>query len=124
MRVATSGQLVSLDAVQGLRAAIADLFQVSDTTLDVPDPGYVRFRGQFLKDPASCFDDLRSRFEAYGFTPTTEMQGDRVALIGIPAVSAPLPLIILSILPCSSPQFFRRYMLALPMRLPEAARRC
>jgi membrane-associated protease RseP (regulator of RpoE activity) len=89
MRVATSGQLVSLDAVQGLRTAIADLFQVSDTSLDVPDPGYVRFRGQFLKDPASCFDDLRVRFETYGFTPTTEMQGDRVALIGVPVVFRP-----------------------------------
>ena len=89
MKVATSGQVVSLDAVQGLRAAITDLFQVFDTTLDEPDPGYVRFRGQFLEDPASCFDDLRARFEMYGFTPTTQMQGDRVALIGIPAVFRP-----------------------------------
>ena len=89
MKVAASGQVVSLDAVQGLRGAIADLFQVFDTTLDEPDPGYVRFRGQFLEDPASCFDDLRARFEAYGFTPTTHVQGDRVALIGIPAVFRP-----------------------------------
>ena len=89
MKVATSGQLVSLDAVQELRNAIADLFQVSDTTLDAPDPGYVRFRGQFLQDPASCFDDLRERFETYGFTPTTKPLGDRVALIAIPAVFRP-----------------------------------
>ena len=60
MRVVTSGQMVSLDAVQGLRIAIADLFQVFDTTLDEPDPGYVRFRGQFLQDPAACFDELRA----------------------------------------------------------------
>ena len=89
MRVATSGQLVSLDAVQGLRNAIADLFQVTDTTLDAPDPGYVRFRGQFLQDSASCFDELRARFEVYGFTPMAEPQGERVALIGIPAVFRP-----------------------------------
>jgi membrane-associated protease RseP (regulator of RpoE activity) len=89
MKVATSGQLVSLDAVQGLRNAIADLFQVSDTTLDAPQAGYVRFRGQFLQDPAACFDDLRARFEVYGFTPTAEPQGERVALIGIPAVFRP-----------------------------------
>lgn len=89
MKVATSGQMVSLDAVQGLRAAIADLFQVFDTTLDAPDPGYVRFRGQFLQDPASCFDELRRRFEVYGFTPMTEPQGERVALIAIPAVFRP-----------------------------------
>ena len=89
MNVASSGYTVSLDAVQGLRTAIADLFQVSDTTLDVPDPGYVRFRGQFLQDPASCFDELRKRFEVYGFTPLAEPQGDRVALIAIPAVFRP-----------------------------------
>ena len=89
MNVGASEQVVSLDAVQNLRTAIADLFQVIDTTLDAPDPGFVRFRGKFLKDPASCFDDLRARFETYGFTPTTQMQDDRVALIGIPAVFRP-----------------------------------
>ncbi len=91
MKIDTSAQTVSLDAVQGLRAAITDLFHVSDTTLDQPDPGYVRFRGRYLKDPAICFDDLRTRFEAYGFTPQTEPQGDSIALIGIPAVFRPTP---------------------------------
>ncbi len=89
MSASTSDPLVSLDAVQGLRIAIADIFQVSDTTLDEPDPGYVRFRGQFLKDPSSSFDDLRARFESFGFTPMTRIQDDRVALIGIPAVFRP-----------------------------------
>ncbi len=91
MNIAPSGQLVSLDDVQGLRSAIADLFQVSDTTLDNPDPGYVRFRGQFLKDPANCFDELRTRFELYGFTPMTRPQGEQTALFAVPAVFRPTP---------------------------------
>lgn len=89
MSSSPSGPTVSLDAVQGLRLAIADIFQVADTTLDEPDFGYFRFRGRFLKDPASSFDDLRAHFESYGFTPTTRNQGDLVALVGIPAVFRP-----------------------------------
>lgn len=80
---------VPLEAVQDLRSDIADLFQVFDTTLDDPEPGYVRFRGQFLQDPAHCFDELRERFERHGFTPTIKKQNDRVVLIAIPTVFHP-----------------------------------
>ncbi|MFN2137252.1 MAG: site-2 protease family protein [Candidatus Promineifilaceae bacterium] len=91
MTVAPAESPVSLDSVQGLRSAIADLFQVSDTTLDAPESGYVRFRGTFLQDPSDCFDELRQRFERYGFTPLAQPQGERVVLIGIPAVFQPAP---------------------------------
>ena len=45
MTLPPSDTLVELEAVQGLRNDIADLFQVFDTTLDEPERGYVRFRG-------------------------------------------------------------------------------
>ena len=80
---------VPLDAVQGLRNDIADIFQVADTTLDVPEPGYVRFRGQFLQDPAVAYDELRRRFERHGFTPMLREQNDRPILLAFPAVFRP-----------------------------------
>jgi membrane-associated protease RseP (regulator of RpoE activity) len=80
---------VPLDAVQDLRNDIIDLFQVFDTTLDDPEPGHVRFRGQFLQDPAHSFDELRERFERHGFTPMIQKQNDRVILIAVPAVFRP-----------------------------------
>lgn len=81
--------IVPLDKVEGLRQSISDLFIVSDTTLDKPIPGYVRFRGRFLREPAACFDDLRRRFEQFGFTPMIREEESRTALIGIPAVFHP-----------------------------------
>ncbi len=80
---------VPLEAVQDLRNDIVDLYHVFDTTLDEPEPGYVRFRGQFLQDPADCFDELRERFERHGFTPMIEKQNDRAVLIAFPAVFHP-----------------------------------
>jgi len=80
---------VHLEDVQDLRIDIADLFEVFDTTLDNPEPGYVRFRGQFLQDPADCFDELRERFEHNGFTPLVEKQNGRAVLIALPGVSRP-----------------------------------
>lgn len=77
--------------LDALRRDIADLFQVSDTTLDFPDKGYVRFRGRFLDDPAECFGELRRRFERHGYTPTIEHEPDnRVAIIGLPVVFHPV----------------------------------
>lgn len=80
---------VPLEAVQDLRADIIDLFQVYDTTLDDPEPGQVRFRGQFLQDPALCYDELRARFERHGFTPLIREQHDNPILIALPAVFRP-----------------------------------
>lgn len=81
--------VVPLDKVEALRNVITDLFTVYDTSLDQPHPGYVRFRGHFLQDPAECFDELRLRFEAQGFTPMIREGNGRIALIGIPHVFEP-----------------------------------
>lgn len=89
MTLPPSDALVDLEAVQGLRNDIVDLFQVFDTALDKPEPGFVRFRGQFLHDPAHCFDDLRERFERFGFTPQIKAQDNLTALIGLPFVLQP-----------------------------------
>ncbi len=80
---------ISLEAVQELRQEITDLYQVFDTTLDDPEPGYVRFRGQFLHDPTDCFDKLRERFERHGFTPMIREQNDQPVLIALPAIFRP-----------------------------------
>ncbi|KAA3658374.1 MAG: site-2 protease family protein [Chloroflexi bacterium] len=82
--------VVSLEKVEALRNSISDLFLVGDTTLDNPHEGYVRFRGRFLQEPIDCFDTLRQRFEAHGFTPLIrEETAHRVALIGLPTVIKP-----------------------------------
>ena len=91
MNTLPPGPTVSLDAVQALRGATTDYFQVWDTTLDAPEAGFVRFRGQFIVDPADCFEDLRARYEAFGFTPTANEEGQAVALVAIPTVFHPTP---------------------------------
>lgn len=78
-----------LEEIEALRHEIADLFVVYDTTLDQPQPGYVRFRGRFLVDTAVYFDDLRTRFEKRGFTPMIRQEEDRTALIALPTVFDP-----------------------------------
>lgn len=78
-----------LEEIEALRKEITDLFVVYDTTLDQPQPGYVRFRGRFLVDTAVCFDDLRARFEKHGFTPMIRQEEDRTALIALPVVFDP-----------------------------------
>ncbi len=77
---------VPLDKVELLRERISDLFVVYDTSLDQPHPGYIRFRGIFLQDPARCFDELRSRFESVGFTPTIRTENGRTVLTALPFV--------------------------------------
>ena len=78
-----------LDKIEMLRHDIADLFVAYDTTLDQPHPGYVRFRGRFLRDTADCFDDLRARFEQHHFTPMIRQEEERIALIAMPVVFDP-----------------------------------
>jgi membrane-associated protease RseP (regulator of RpoE activity) len=86
-----SSSTIPLDKVEALRRAVADLFAISDTTLDQPHPGYVRFRGRFLTDPAQCYDSLRHRFELHGFTPLIRTESERVALIAMPIVFESTP---------------------------------
>ena len=77
------------ERVDALRRDVADLFAVSDTTLDYPAKDHIRFRGQFLRDPVDCFDELRRRFERHGYTPMTDHEADgRVALVALPVVFA------------------------------------
>jgi len=80
---------ISLTAVENIREAIIPLFATMDTTLDWPEPGHFRFRGQFLRDTASCYDDLRAVFERYGFTPMLRQEEGGLALIGLPHVFNP-----------------------------------
>lgn len=77
---------IPLESVEMLRAQLADLFTVYDTALDQPHPGFVRFRGVFLQEPQRCFDELRARFERFGFTPTIRAENGRVVLTAMPAV--------------------------------------
>ncbi|MFQ5421772.1 MAG: site-2 protease family protein, partial [Anaerolineae bacterium] len=81
---------VPLDKVEALRRDTADLFAVTFTALDQPQPGYVTFHGRFLQDSAACFDDLRGRFEQHGFTPLVRQKEDgRLTLIALPHVFNP-----------------------------------
>lgn len=80
---------ISLTAVESIREIIHPLFTTVDTTLDWPEPGHFRLRGQFLCDPADCFDDLRAIFERYGFTPMLRQEDGGLALIGLPHVFNP-----------------------------------
>ncbi len=89
MQTPHPNSLLPLENIEALRNDIADLFVVFDTTLDQPNPGYVRFRGRFLQDTADCFDDLRARFERHGFTPMIRHEEDRIALIALPVVFNP-----------------------------------
>lgn len=77
------------EQVEALRQSLDGLFAVSDTTFDMPQQGYVRFRGRFLRDAADLFDDLRRRFELHGFTPLVRQEEGRTALIAMPGVFNP-----------------------------------
>ncbi len=82
--------VVSLDSVSAIRHEMAHLFSAAHTELDKPHPGYMTYHGRFLVDAADCYDDLRSIFEKYGFTPLIREERDgRIALIGDPIVHNP-----------------------------------
>ena len=80
---------VSLEKVEALRNSMGNLFAVSDTTLDYPKLGHVRFRGHFQQDPADCFDELRDLFEQQEFTPLIRKEDGRLWLTLIQAVAGP-----------------------------------
>ncbi len=79
------------EQVVALRQAIADLFMVVSTTLDSPEKGHVRFRGRFLQDPADSFDELRRRFERYGYTPAVTEESEWTDVVGLPVVFSQSP---------------------------------
>lgn len=86
-----SNSTIPLEKAEALRRELADLFEVGDTALDVPAPGYVRFRGRFIQNPADCFDFVKDRFERLGFTPLVREVEGRTAVIAIPAVIKDTP---------------------------------
>lgn len=83
---------VSLDAVETLRHEVAPFFEVYDTSLDVPEAGYFRFRGRPLGVIEDDYDQLRPLFEKYGFTPLIRQEGNHIALIGLPVVIKAQPI--------------------------------
>ena len=90
MNLPTATTAVPLDKVEAIRHDIADLFTTTDTSLDYPHPGQMRFRGHFLVDLAEQYDELRARFEVHGFTPLVREENEgRIALIGLPTVFDP-----------------------------------
>lgn len=80
---------VILDKADTLRLALSRYFAVGDVAVDKPQPGYIRFRGHFLTEPANIFGELRERFEQHGFTPMIREAGERSAVIAIPTVFNP-----------------------------------
>jgi membrane-associated protease RseP (regulator of RpoE activity) len=98
---------VTVEEIEALRRELVDLFALQDVTMDWPQPGFVRFRGRFMCDLADCFDELRTRFERHGFTPSVRreellldsegqpdsfaMSADEIVLLAMPAVFAPTP---------------------------------
>lgn len=83
---------VSLEAVEALRHEIAPYFIVSDTSLDVPEAGYFRFRGRPQGELEDHYELLRPLFERYGFTPLVRQENNHIALIGLPVVIKPQPI--------------------------------
>lgn len=81
----------SLEQAETLRQAVADLFTCSNTTLDRPADGHIRFRGYFTCDLARCYDTLRARFEAHGFTPFIREEEAEPSLIAAPVIFDPPP---------------------------------
>ncbi|MGH2536737.1 MAG: site-2 protease family protein [Candidatus Promineifilaceae bacterium] len=82
------GHSVTWERAAALRQDIGDLFAVDNVTLDRPVVGQVRFHGNFLCRLESCFDELRGRFEAHGFTPIVREEAGRPMLIGVPGIFA------------------------------------
>ncbi len=80
---------VPLESVDALRGELEGLFSLTDTTIDFPEPGQVRFRGYFICDPADCYDELRQRFEQHGYTPLVRPADYGVMVVALPTVFDP-----------------------------------
>jgi membrane-associated protease RseP (regulator of RpoE activity) len=76
----------TLEDVAALRLQMADIFNSDSYTIDRPQKGFILFRGQFLCDLTECFDRLRSRFEAKGFTPMIREEEGKTVIIAMPIV--------------------------------------
>jgi membrane-associated protease RseP (regulator of RpoE activity) len=79
----------TLEQAEDLLRDINDLYTSDSMTLDRPQTGHIRFRGQFLCDLSSCYDELRGRFERHGFTPFVREEQDGISLVAAPIVFDP-----------------------------------
>ncbi len=59
----------SYDIGSQLSHAVNQQFSTSDITVDSPEKGFVRLRGQFLVDLATDYDQLRDNWAGLGYTP-------------------------------------------------------
>ena len=87
--IEASNSSATNEQAEDLRNDVADLYTVESITLDRPETGHIRFRGRFIVDLSSRFDDLRRRFERHGFTPFVRNEGGRESLIAAPVVFTP-----------------------------------
>lgn len=79
----------TLEQAEDLLRDIKDLYISASMTLDQPQKGHIRFRGQFLCELSSCYDDLRGRFERHGFTPFVREEQNEISLVAAPIVFDP-----------------------------------
>jgi len=79
----------TMEQAEAVIGEIAPLYACDSFTLDRPQTGHIRLRGQFLCDLSQCFDDLRRRMESHGFTPFVRGEGDGVSLVAAPVVFNP-----------------------------------
>ncbi|HCB48088.1 MAG TPA: site-2 protease family protein [Chloroflexi bacterium] len=79
----------TLEQAEDLLRDINDLYTSDSMTLDRPQTGHIRFRGQFLCDLSSCYDELRGRFERHGFTPFVREEQNGISLVAAPIVFDP-----------------------------------
>lgn len=77
------------EQAQALLDDTGDLFVSENFTLDSPQPGNIRFRGQFQCKLSECFDELKIRFERKGYTPFVREEEGEVSLIAEPIVFDP-----------------------------------
>lgn len=68
---------------------VADLFETSSITIDQPESGHIRLRGRFVCDLASCYGELRRRFERHGFTPYIRRDEAYISIVAAPHVVNP-----------------------------------
>ncbi len=72
------------DTATGLRAGLAGLFEVTDTTTQQADgQESVRFRGRFLVPAEQAYERVRAHFARLGYTPFfTRETGDDIVVAG------------------------------------------
>lgn len=80
----------TIDQADGLRQEFLGFFLEESFTLDKPEIGHIRFRGQFIIEPSECYDELRDRFEGHGFTPFIREE-DGISLLAVPEIFDPKP---------------------------------